>query len=255
MHSKTAYDAAMPAIGLGTWNLRGHACREAVRDALAMGYRHLDTAAMYRNETEVGAGLADAGADRDEVFLVTKIPPSSLDCEGVRTTVEASLNALGTWIDLLLIHWPNDSVPLSETLAAMRAEQDAERVRHLGVSNFSLGLVEEARNHAEIVCDQVEYHPFTSQGELVDAAADMELLVTAYSPLAKGRVLRDDTLTNIAESHGASAAQVALAWLVAQPQVTAIPKAASHEHRAANLAALDLGLTAAERDRIGALAR
>lgn len=255
MTTKTARGVAIPAMGFGTWNLRGQACREGVRDALALGYRHLDTAAMYHNEDEVGAGLADAGVDRDEVFIVTKIPPSSLDRRGVRDTVAASLEALGTHVDLLLIHWPNEHVPLGETLEAMRAEQDAGHARHLGVSNFSPALLDEALEHADVVCDQVEYHPFRSQTELVRHADERDVVVTAYSPLAKGRVLRDGTLQAIAEAHDVTPAEVALAWLIAQPRVVAIPKAASHDHRTANLRALDVQLSDDEQARIDALSR
>ena len=243
----------VPALGFGTWRLDGATAREGVRHALELGYRHIDTAAMYANEDEVGAGIRDAGVPRDEIFLVTKIPPGSLDAAGVRRTVEASVDALGP-VDLLLIHWPSSrGVPMGETLGAMREAVEAGQARHLGVSNFSVEQCREAMEHAPILANQVELHPFSHRDDLVAFAAEHDLLVTAYSPLAKGRVGREPTLRQIADAHGVTPEQVTLRWLIDHPNTAAIPRSASAEHRASNLDVFGFSLDAEERRRIDAL--
>lgn len=246
----------VPALGLGTWQLEGTACREGVAHALGLGYRHLDTAQVYGNEAQVGAGLRDAGVDRASVFLTTKVGRDDLTPGRVRSTTEASLRSLGTeYVDLLLIHWPNDDVPLEKTLDAFMALQDEGKTRHIGVSNFPPSLLERAVQHAPVACNQVEYHPFLGQDTLRDLAAKHDLVLTAYSPLARGAVLKDETLRAIGEAHGKTPAQVALRWLVQQERVAAIPKASSAEHRAANFAIFDFELSDVEMERIHDLAR
>lgn len=249
----TVRGVSIPVLGLGTWPMQGARARRAVGSALALGYRHVDTAAMYDNEAEVGRAVAASGVDRDELFLVTKVPAPDLDRRGVHRTVASSLRALDTHIDLLLVHWPNPAVPLGETLEAMREFQDGGGVRHLGVSNFSVPQLREAREHAEIVTNQVPLHPFERDDALLDLASREELAVTAYSPLAKGRVSRDATLRSIASEHGCTAAQVALRWLLDLDRVVAIPKAAGGEHQRENLGALEVELTDEDRERIAAL--
>jgi 2,5-diketo-D-gluconate reductase B len=247
----------IPKLGLGTWQLAGAACEEAVRDALALGYRHVDTARMYGNEADVGRGLAAADVDRAEVFLTTKLLPQRLRADDVRRQVEGSLADLRTdYVDLLLIQWPSpDGTPLAETLGAMRELQDAGAVRHLGVSNFPAAMVREALELAPIICDQVEYHPLLGQPALLELARERDLVITAYSPLAQGAVLREPAIRAIAEAHGKNPAQVVLRWLLDQPQVAAVPRASSHEHRAANLDIFDLELSDEERGAIAALQR
>lgn len=247
----------IPALGLGTWQLEGRAAREAVADALALGYRHVDTARMYGNEREVGQGLRAAGVDRDEVWVTTKVWRDDLDPDRLRRSAEASLRDLGLdHVDLLLVHWPNPAVRLGDTLAALhRARQDG-LTRHIGVANFPSALLREAVAEFPIHSDQVEYHPYLSQRPLLDAAHAHGVVVTAYSPLGSGGLLGDPVLADVAAARGCSPAQVVLRWLLDQTGVCAIPRAARHEHRAANLAALDLTpLTYAERARVDALAR
>ena len=252
----TVQGIEIPKLGLGTWQLADEDCVEAVRDAIELGYRHIDTARAYGNELQVGQGLHDCGCNRDEVFLTTKLWYTELSAIGVHDQVEQSLRDLRTeYIDLLLIHWPNRRAPLAETLAAMLEARDTGRVRHLGVSNFPSGLLREALEHAPLVCDQVEYHPYLGQPQVFDVAREHGLLVTAYSPLAQGAVLRDRTIGEIAETHDRTPAQIALRWLLDQPQVAAVPKASTREHRAANLAVFDFELTDEERGRIAALER
>ena len=245
----------IPKLGFGTWQLTGRACEVAVRDALELGYRHIDTARMYANEAEVGQGLHDSGLNRDEVFVTTKLWRDELDAAGVRGALEHSLRDLRTeYVDLLLIHWPNPRVALADTLGAMGEAQDAGRVRHLGVANFPTAMLREALELAPLICDQVEYHPYLAQPAVLELARERDLMLTAYSPLAQGAVLRDPVIAQIAEAHGKTAGQVVLRWLLDQPNVAAIPKAASHEHRASNLDVFGFELSDDERGKIAGLA-
>jgi 2,5-diketo-D-gluconate reductase B len=245
---------SVPLLGFGTWQIEGSDATEAVRDALEIGYRQIDTARAYGNEAEVGAGIASSGVDRADIFLTTKIFPGDFAPEALRAAAEDSLRSLKTdYVDLLLLHWPDDSVPLEQTLAAMVALRDAGKIRQLGVSNFPTALLEEALQHAPVFCDQVEYHPFLGQGPVLELARANDVLVTAYSPLAHGRVAEDATLAEIGELHGKSAGQVALRWLLEQPGVSPIPKASSHERRVENFEVFDFELTDAERNRIAGL--
>ncbi len=246
----------IPKVGFGTWQLSGDACVDAVRDALELGYRHVDTARAYGNEAHVGQGLHDCGYNRDEIFLTTKLWYTELSPIGVHDQIEQSLRDLRTeYIDLLLIHWPNRKVPLAEPLGAMLEARDTGRVRHLGVSNFPSALLREALGHAPLICDQLEYHPYLGQPEVLALARERELMVTAYSPLAQGAVLRDPVIGEIAEAHGKTPAQVTLRWLLDQPQVAAVPKAAAREHRVANIDIFDFELTDEQRGRIAGLER
>ena len=246
---------SVPALGLGTWQLTGQSCRETVESALEMGYRHIDTAQAYGNERQVGLGMDAAAVDREDVFLTTKLDGSNRDDRSVRRSTRESLNKLGTdYLDLLLIHWPNTPwmAPLSETLGAMNDLVEEGLVRHIGVSNFSPSLLNEARNisPAPIFTDQVQYHPYWDQRKLLDYCRIHDVLLTAYSPLARGGVLDDPALVQIGNKYGKSPAQVALRWLVQQDGVAAIPKASSREHLEANMAVFDFELTDAEMERI-----
>lgn len=256
MHTTTIQTVEVPSLGYGTFQLSGDDCQRGVEHALSVGYRHIDTAQAYANEDRVGAGMESAGVSREELFLTTKLRSDSLPRDHVGPSIDESLRKLRTdYVDLLLIHWPNSHVPMGGTLGAMRELQDAGKVRHVGVSNFTPSLVEKAMEHANIFCDQVEYHPFLGQDPLLGLATEHDFLLTAYAPLAQGDVMSDDTLTQIAEAHGATAAQVALAWLIAQDHVAAIPKATSAERIESNLGALELELSDDERRRIDSLER
>jgi 2,5-diketo-D-gluconate reductase B len=242
----------VPAVGFGTWPLRGRECRAAVTHALGVGYRHLDTARMYRNEAEVGAGLRASAVDRDEVLVVTKVRPSDADRAGVRREVEASLRELALdHVDLLLLHAPA-SVPVEETMGAFREQQDAGKVRHIGVSNFSVPGLERASAAAPIACVQNEYRPGIDQAAVLGWCREHSVAYVSYSPLDVGRSARR-TLTEIGERHGKSWAQVVIRWLVQQEQVATIPRSRSEDHRAQNLAVLDFELDAGEMARISAL--
>jgi 2,5-diketo-D-gluconate reductase B len=227
-----------------------------VRHALDVGYRHIDTAQGYGNEDRVGAALSASGVDRGDVFLTTKIDNDNHAPDDVRSSIEASLRDLQTdYVDLLLMHWPVRDKPLEDTLEAMAALSDEGKARHIGVSNFTPELVERVVNDFPVFANQVEYHPFFGQEALIDLARKHDHLLTAYSPLARGKVFGDETLEAIAADHSATAAQIALAWLLEQDHVAAIPKATSPEHISANLAASDIDLSSDEMARIGALER
>ena len=256
MEHQSIRGEAVPSLGLGTYRLTGEACVGAVSLGLSMGYRHIDTAQMYGNEAEVGRGIEDSGVDRDEVFLTTKIWPSDYARDRVIQKTRESLKKLRTErVDLLLMHWPGDGVPLGETLGAMRELQEDGSVRHVGVSNFSPSLVEEASEHAEVFCNQVEYHVYSHQDALLGQAREMDYLLVAYKPLSRGNVERDATLREVGGVHGKTAAQVALRWLVQQEKVAAIPKSTGEEHLGSNLDVFDFELTQEEMDRVSTLGR
>ena len=241
----------VPALGFGTFELTGCECRKAVADALSIGYRHIDTARMYGNEEEVGYGMQDAAIKREDIFLTTKIWYTDLNADNVRRELKTSLRELQTdYVDLLLIHWPNPDIPLKETLEAMMDLQQQGKARHIGVSNFPTAIVEEAMAIAPIFCNQVEYHPYLGQPKLIDQARANDLLLTAYCPLAKGRVFKDETLEDIGRQHGKTPAQVALRWLVQQNNVAAIPRSREHQHRQYNFAIFDFALSNVEMTRI-----
>jgi 2,5-diketo-D-gluconate reductase B len=246
----------VPSLGLGTWRLSGRECVEAVEHALALGYSHLDTAQMYANEGDVGRGIRNSEVGREDVFLVTKVSTSNFSHDSVIRSTRESLKKLQTeYVDLLLMHWPSTSVPLGETLGAMTELQEEGSVKHVGVSNFPPSMVEDATKHATVFCNQVEYHPYTAQDELLGQARGMDYLLTAYSPVAKGRISKDATLQEIGESHGKTPAQVALRWLIQQEKVAAIPKAASEDHLRSNFDIFDFELSDEEMERIFTLRR
>jgi diketogulonate reductase-like aldo/keto reductase len=245
----------IPAIGLGTWELRGRTCARLVEQALRLGYRHIDTAQIYENEREVGEGLRASGVARNEVFVTTKVWTSHFAPHDLERSTKESLNKLRlTDVDLLLLHWPNPRVPLSETLDALAHVRKLGLTRHVGVSNFTVALVEEAvaKCQAPLICNQVEYHPYLDQTKVREACAQHELAIVAYSPIAKGRVRNDETLARIGRAHGKSAAQVCLRWLV-QQQVAAIPRTSRLERLSENIAVFDFELAAAEMADIAAI--
>ena len=247
-------DVDVPALGFGTWQIEGADAREAVRDALEIGYRHIDTAKAYGNEREVGEGIRDSGVAREEIWLTTKVPHGEAAPNAVRAAAEGSLKRLGTdYVDLLLLHWPNRDVPLQQTMAALDLLRRDGLARHVGVSNFPAGMLERALESAPLLCNQVEYHPFLGQDRLLGLAADKDLLITAYSPLAHGKVPDDAALREIGEAHGKTAGQVALRWLLDHRNVSPIPKASSHERRVENFDVFDFELSEDERERIAGL--
>lgn len=250
-----ARGARIPAIGLGTWELRGRTCARLVEQALRLGYRHIDTAQIYENERDVGEGLRASGIPRNEVFVTTKVWTSHFAPHDLERSVKESLNKLRlAEVDLLLLHWPNPRVPLSETLGALALVRKLGMARNIGVSNFTVALMEEAIDccPAPLVCNQVEYHPYLEQTRIRQACARHEMALVAYSPIAKGRVRKDEVLTAIGRTHGKSAAQVSLRWLV-QQKVSAIPRTSKLERLSENFEVFDFELAGAEMEAISAL--
>lgn len=247
---------AMPKLGLGTFRLQGDACRAAVESALALGYRHIDTAEMYGNEEPIGAAIAASRVPRGELHVTTKVWHENLAPDAIRRAFDASLKKLRLdHIDLYLVHWPSRSMKLPAVLETLVKLKEEGRTRAIGVANFTAALlkvaVEEAR--APIACNQVEYHAMLDQAKLRTYMDAHRIPLVAYCPLAQGRVASDATLASIGRKHNASAAQVALKWLLDQDGVAAIPKASRAESQKANLDALKVTLDDEDRKAIAAL--
>lgn len=243
----------LPAIGIGTWEVSGEECFEEVAHALELGYRHVDTAKGYGNEQEVGRAVAQSGVDRADLWVTTKIPPDEIEPKQLRESAEGCLRRLGLdYVDLLLIHWPGDPEHFEASLEAMAGLRDEGKIRELGVSNYPPGHLRRALAVAPVFCDQVEYHPYLAQPELLEISAEHDLLVAAYAPIATARVLEDETLGSIAAAHGRTTAQVALRWLIDHPRVAALPRSTTPEHRESNFD-LQFELTDDEREEIDRL--
>ncbi|MFC6962171.1 aldo/keto reductase [Halocatena marina] len=248
----------IPKVGLGTWRLTGEDCRQAIATAINLGYRHIDTAQVYGNEREIGDAIRASKIDRDKLFLTTKLGGQNYGHDAVLRSTEESLAKLNTdYIDLLLIHWPADRIPigttpLAETLGAMNELVENGTVRHIGVSNFDIDRLDEARNLSEapILTNQVQYHPFWDQTRLLEYCQIHDVILTAYSPFGHGGALDDGVLVEIGDRYGKSSAQVALRWLIQQEMVCTIPKATSYEHLKANFAVFDFELTDEEMKNI-----
>jgi diketogulonate reductase-like aldo/keto reductase len=248
--------ARIPLVGLGTWELRGRVCARIVEQAIRLGYRHIDTAEMYDNEREVGEGLRASGLARDEVFLTTKIWPSHFAPLELERAAKSSLARLRLdQVDLLLLHWPNPQIPLAETLGALGKVKREGFAHHIGVSNFTVPLIEEAARVSPepLVCNQVEMHPFLDQSKIVAACRARGMAVVAYSPIARGNAKKDAVLTRIGAAKSKSAAQVSLRYLVQQGFVV-IPRTSRVERLSENLALFDFALSDAEMAEIGRLA-
>ncbi len=254
MEYVTVQDTEIPALGLGTWRMKGPTCRRAVATALELGYRHIDTAQAYGNEQQVGAAISQSGIDREELFLTTKLAGSNRDHDSVIESTRESLDKLETdYADLLLIHQPNSTTPLEETIGAMDELVEEGRVKHIGVSNFGIERLHAAREHADapILTNQVQYHPFWDQTTLLDYCQIHDLMLTAYSPLAHGGAVRDSLLNEVGARYDKTPAQVALRWLVQQENVSTIPKSTNPEHLEANLQIFDFELSSEEMRSIG----
>ena len=249
-----ANGAKIPLLGLGTWDLRGRTCARMVEQALRLGYPHIDTAEMYDNEREVGEGLRASGVRRDSVFITTKIWPSHFKARDLERTARECLERLRlSEVDMLLLHWPNPQVPLAETIGALCKVKREGLARHIGVSNFTVALIEEALKASTepLVCDQVEYHPFLDQSKLIAATRAHGMALTAYSPLARGD-LRNEVLVRIGAAHKKTTAQISLRYLV-QQNVVVIPRTRKVERLSENAAIFDFTLSEREMREIAAL--
>ena len=256
MNVVEAHGARIPLLGLGTWDLRGRTCARSVEQALRLDYRHVDTAQIYDNEREVGEGLRASGLPRDQVFVTTKIWPSHFAPRDLERSAKECLVRLRlSDVDLLLLHWPNPHIPLDETLGALCKVKRDGLARHVGVSNFTVAMIEEAvaASSEPLVCNQIEVHPFLDQTKVIDACHAHGLAVVAYSPIARGEATRDPVLEEIGKAHGKSAAQVCLRFLVQQDMVV-IPRTAKVERLSTNAAIFDFNLSDDEMARIRKLA-
>ncbi len=256
--TKTFRGEAIPCLGLGTFELTGPEGEAAVRAAIDIGYRQIDTAIRYGNEAEVGRAIRASGVPRREIFVTTKIWFDSLSPEIVSQRVSESLERLGLdAVDLLLVHWPTKDVPLGETLAAFAEERAKGRTRLIGVSNFTLALLDEALDvhGADLFCNQVEYHPFLSQETLLARMRRAGMLLNAYQPIARGKVFQSDELVALGRKYGKTAGQVTLRWLVQQECVGAIPRSSRPENMRANLDVFDFALSDEDMAAIHRLAR
>lgn len=247
----------MPALGFGTWQLRGDDATTAVDFAIGEGYRHIDTAQIYENEAEVGAGIARSGIARDKIFLTTKVWRNHFAENNVMGSVDESLKKLKTdYVDLLLVHWPFPETPIAAMVEGIMKVQQAGKAKRIGVSNFTTAQMEEALkvSGGKVCNNQVEYHPYLSQKPILECAARNNMIVTAYSPIARGKAIKDATLKEIGLKHGKNAGQVTLRWLMQQSNVVAIPKSATPENIKNNFNIFDFELSADDMSKIHALA-
>lgn len=253
-----AHGARIPAIGLGTWDLRGDEGRRAVAAALAAGYRHIDTAIMYENEAQVGAGLRDAGVPRDQVFITTKVPPTLIGEHDLVKAAAASVQRLGMdQADLLLIHWPNPEIDLAGSIRALNKARREGIARHIGVSNFTVRLLDQAWSLTQepLVTNQCEYHPLLDQTRLLAACRRHGMAFTSYTPIGRGKLFGAPAIAAAARAHGRTESQIILRWHIQQPGVVAIPRSVNPARIAENLDVFGFTLSDGEMAAISALAR
>jgi 2,5-diketo-D-gluconate reductase B len=255
--STPANGANIPLLGLGTWDIRGDVCRRIVEQALRLGYRHVDTAQAYENEREVGEGLRNSGVPRDKVHVTTKVWYTNLaPADVLRSTRESLARLKLDYVDLLLVHWPNSSVALDQTMAAMcKAKRDG-MTKHIGISNFTTALIDQAVQYSTepLATNQVEMHPYLDQSKVIAACKANGISVTAYSPIVRGKAGDDPVLIKIGKAHKKSVAQICLRFLV-QQGIVAIPRTSKVERLSENSEIFDFELSAAEMAEIRSLAR
>ena len=252
-----AHSAKMPAIGYGTMEFPGRAT-ELVTHAINIGYRHIDTARKYGTEEQVGEGIRASGIARAELWVTTKVTELDAREADFLRSAETSLKALRLdYVDLLLVHWPQPKVPFAETLGALAKAKRSGMTRHIGVSNFTLAMLEEAVRVCPepLITNQIEYHAYLPQDRMLAALKRHGMILTAYCPVARGQLLDDPVIGEIAKAHGRTPAQICLRWLVQQPMVAAVPRALEEAHIAENLAVFDFALDDQEMQRISALRR
>jgi len=252
MQTVDAHGFKIPTVGLGTWALRNVV--RMVAEAIRVGYRHIDTAQMYGNETEVGEAVRASGL-RGEIMVTTKLQPTNLAPRDVERTGKESLRKLKLdAIDLLLIHWPNRGVPLADTLGAMAKLKQEGVTRAIGVSNFTVALIEEAVrvSPTPVVCNQIECHPFLNQDKVLAACKKQGIAVVAYSPVARGGAHGNKVLQRIGAAHGKTASQVSLRYLV-QQGIVVIPRTNTPARLAENITLFDFALSDAEMREIHGL--
>jgi diketogulonate reductase-like aldo/keto reductase len=246
----------IPLLGFGTWQLEPADARRMVAEALRIGYRHIDTAWIYKNEAAVGDGIRDSGVPRDQIWLTTKIWVAHFERDALLAQAEESANSLGFTPDLLLLHWPKVTPSIPDTIAALNEAKERGLTRAIGVSNYPSAQFRQAQaaSRARIITNQVEYHPYLSLKALRATAAELGSSITAWSPLAQGQIADDPVIGEIAAAHGKTPGQVTLRWLI-QQNVIAIPRTVKPERAAENFDIWDFQLSDDEMRRIHALAR
>lgn len=258
MFNVTAHGASIPALGFGVFRMSDAEVERIVPEALAVGFRHFDTAQIYANEATLGRALDKAGARRDDLFLTTKVWVDNYSIDRFAASVDESLEKLRVdQVDLLLIHWPGDKVPVARQIDMLNAVKAAGKAKHIGVSNQNTAQMRESvlRSTAPIVTNQVEMHPYLDQSKLLAAARQAGITLTAYYAMADGKVIGDPAIQAIAARYGKSPAQVVLRWLVQQQSVIALSKTANVARVAENFAIFDFALEAADMAALHALAR
>lgn len=245
---------SIPQIGFGTWTLRGIQCTRAVASALQLGYRHIDTAEFYQNEAEVAQAIKQHEVPREELFITTKLWGTNASKHDAVAACRASLKRLDTdYVDLYLLHYYVDDVPLEETFSAFQQILDEGLAKRVGVSNFNVAQLQEALGlGVPLATNQIEFHPYLNQEELLAFCNSKNIPITAYSPVARGRIFQDPVLKEIAYRHQKTVAQVSLRWLI-QKGCVVIPKASNPQHQNENLDVLDFDLSKEEMTRIDAL--
>lgn len=252
-----AHGARIPAIGFGTSG-QGYIRAEHVAAALKAGYRHIDTARKYGTEPAVGEGMRASGVPRSDIFVCTKVSHENLHADDFAHSVDQSLAALGIdYVDLLLVHWPEKNTPLAETMAALTKAKQQGLTRHVGVANFNIAMLDAAIALCPepLVTLQVECHPYLDQSKMIAACRERGLVMTAYCPLARGRLTDDTVLAEIGRRFGKTPAQVALRWLMQQDIIAAIPRSSHPARIAENIDVFDFELGDDDMRRIGALRR
>lgn len=257
MHNVNANGVSIPALGLGTWTLKGEECSALVSHALSIGYRHVDTARRYDNEVAVGAGLRASGIARDELFVTTKVWWTDIAPGDLERSAEASLKDLGLdQVDLLLIHWPNPSISLEGSIKALNAVKRMGLTRHIGVANFPSGLLAKAiaLSEAPLVCNQVEYHPYLDQSKVLRVCRENGVALVSYCPLFRdGGLFNEKAVQDAAARHGKTPGQIVLRWHVQQEGVSAIPRTSKAARLAENIDIFDFALSDMEMAAISAL--
>ncbi|MFP4016820.1 MAG: aldo/keto reductase [Halanaerobiales bacterium] len=247
----------IPVLGFGTYKLKGEDGVKAVKTAIDLGYKHLDTAESYNNQTEVSHAIEKSGISRDELFITSKVSYENLHYDDVITACENTLDELNTeYLDLYLIHWPNKNIPIEETMRALSDLKQEGKIKDIGVSNFTRNHLEEVKevSDEDIVVNQVEFHPYLYQKELYDYCMDNGIYITAYSPIARGDVFGDSLLSIIAKKHGKNEAQIALRWMM-QKDIIVIPRSSNPEHIKSNFELFDFELSDDEVSKIDSLDR
>jgi len=248
----------VPALGYGTWQLKGKACLKGVQKALDVGYRHIDTAQIYDNELDVGKALNEYDIEREDYHLTTKIWMDNFPPDKFMKSLDESLNKLQTdYVNMLLLHWPDRDSDMDKTLELLVEAKKSGKARLIGVSNYTVDLMKAAQSNTGniLATNQVEFHPFIDQGPVLEWIRRHDMFLTGYSPLSRGDVMESDVIEGIGKKYKKNSAQVALRWALQQERVAVIPKAASEEHIVSNYEVFDFELTQDEMDKISALAR